>query len=113
MIGQTFDEEHYSTLCNIKAACIEDVLGNMCDEANERDKEEQNGLIESRLEMITAIMNAPTIKATFQAFWESSFSVSWKDFVSEIVSEQLGKIVGDKATRELIMEQLLNDNIRS
>ena len=113
MIGQTFDKEDYETLCNIKAACVEDVLGNMTDEAHDRDNEDQKGLIESRLETITAIMKAANIKATFQAFHSAMFSVSWKDFVEEIVSERLGEIIDDAAERALIMAQLLNDNIRS
>ena len=89
MLGRDLSQEDYDILCRVKTLCAEDVLGNMVDEAHDRDEEDQKGLIESRLEMITNVMKAKTLRGTFEAFHLAMFSDTWRDFLDGVIYPKL------------------------
>ena len=91
MLGRDLSQEDYDILCRVKALCAEDVLGNMVDEAHDRDEADQKGLIESRLEMVNNIMKAKTLRDTFEAFHFAMFSNTRRDFLDVIVYPKLSR----------------------
>jgi len=100
-IGLDLSHQEYEQLCEVKRLCVEDILGNMCDEAHDRDTEDQKGLIEGRAEAITEIMYAPTIKETLKVFYNYMFSCDWNEFL-EMVRATLIKEFGEEYTEEIM-----------
>jgi len=85
-IGEDLTKVEYEILCHIKAMCVEDIVGNMVDEAHDREHEDQIGLIEARLEMIEAVMKAPDVKSTIEAYWQELYSCPFEEVAKALIT---------------------------